>query len=125
MAGYGRTNTIIGNATSGAGAALTAKLPNQASSGGVIFAPAAGGTALPGISAVQRWRIKSVFAGYNGAAATGSMLTITDGVFTIIVPVGILNPIDLQCAAGAEVDLTLGAGATSILGFLTVIAEVE
>ena len=128
MPGYGRTNTIIGNATSGSGAALTAKLPNQASTGGVIFAATAGGTALAGVSAVQRWRIHSVFGGYSAAPAAGALLTITDGVFIILLPAllgfsGI--GLDIQCAAGAEVDFTLAAGGGSILSYITVICSVE
>jgi hypothetical protein len=93
---FGRQKTITGNATSGAQAALTAKLPNAATTGGVIFAPVAGVSQLNAISAVQRWRIKSIFASYGGAASAGALVTITDGAFTMIAAAANLNPLDLR-----------------------------
>ena len=122
---YARLNTIQVAAVSAAGGAATVKLPNAAT--GTLPADQTG-TIHP-IGANSRWRIKAIVASYSALVATGA-LTITDGVFTWTLDVTTAQPLvlqnlDLQCAAGAEVDVTLGTAGGSLLAHLNVSAVSE
>jgi hypothetical protein len=142
----GATVVTTFTATAASAAAAAALVPALATSGRITLATLAipvsftGGTtsftaamitnapvvfgANP-IGANQRWRIKSIFASYGGAIPTGALVTVTDGKFTLNAAAGTLNPIDLQCAPGAEVSFGLTAGGSGVQGYLTVIGEVE
>lgn len=117
-----RENTIQTGSVSTANAAVTLKLPNALT--GNLPATQTGGSINP-IGVTQRWRIKSLTASFGGAAAptTPATLTVTDGHFTwtfdVTVPL-VLQNIDLQCGAGAEVDITLAAGGASLVGHINV-----
>lgn len=124
---YPRENTIQTEATSAANAAATIKLPKGTT--GALPGDQGGDTLNP-IGANQRYRLKSIFASYGGAAnpTTPGTLTVTDGVFTWTFDVTgplTLNPLDVQCAPGAEVDITLGAGGASLIGHVNVSFSVE
>jgi hypothetical protein len=117
--GYPRENTIQVSATSAAGAAATVKLPNAAT--GALPADQTGTIHPIGVN--SRWRIRALTASYAAAPAASSTLTITDGVFTWTVDLNSATPLallqlDLQCAPGAEVDITLSAGGGAILAHL-------
>ena len=124
--GYPRENTIQVAAIGSAGAAATVKLPNAAT--GALPADQTG--AIHPIGANSRWRIRALTASYGAAPAASSTLIITDGVFTWTLDLNSATPLallqlDLQCAAGAEVDITLSAGGGVILGHLNVSAVSE
>lgn len=108
---YPRVNTIQVAAAGASGAAATLKLPN-ASTGAL---PGDQSGVINPIGTDHRWRIKSIIASYSGTG-TGQ-LTITDGVFTWVIDVTsalVLQNIDLQCAPGAEVDVTLSGVASAV-----------
>lgn len=114
---YARQNTVqIVAASPTADAAATLALPNGST--GALPSDQVG--TINAISPDQRWRIQSVVAGY-GETGTG-LLTITDGIFTWEFPVTGTVPLpnlDLQCAGGAEVDITLAA-VTGAIGYINV-----
>ncbi|HEX3804131.1 MAG TPA: hypothetical protein VHV75_14945 [Solirubrobacteraceae bacterium] len=120
---YPRQNTVqTGAVGSAADTSASCALPNTETElpGDQVNAPNA-------ITATQRWRIKGIVASYTATPATPGQLVITDGVFTWTIDVTAvlpLLPLDIQCAAGAEVDITLSA-ATGAIGHINVTAEVE
>jgi hypothetical protein len=116
---YPRENTIQVSAISSAGGAATVKLPNATT--GTLPADQTG--KINPIGSSSRWRIRSLLASFSAAPASGSTLQIADGVFTWTIDLNSatplwLAPLDVQCAAGAEVDITLSAGGGAIVGHL-------
>jgi hypothetical protein len=124
--GYPRENTIQAEAVSAANAIATLKLPNAATGA----EPGDETPTLNPISANQRYRIKFLSASFGAAAAptVPATLAVTDGKFTYTFDVTsplVLQNIDWQCAAGAEVDVTLAAGGASLIGHINMSFAVE
>lgn len=121
---YPRQNTLQTSATSGANAAAVVKLPST-----TTIAPGDETNDLNPIGVNQRWRIHTIIASYSAAPTAGS-LVITDGVFTWTIDVPTAGPVpipslDLQCAPGAEVDITLSAAGSAVVGHLNVSVTCE
>ncbi len=120
---YPRQNTIQTSATSSTDAVATVALPSTTTS-----TPGDETDAPNPISAAQRWRIKGIVASYSVTPTTPGQLEISDGVsvdWTIDVTTALpLLPLDIQCAPGAEVDITLSA-VSGAVGHINVVADVE
>lgn len=95
---------------------------------GAANAAAVAASAAPPAS--NRLRLKYVVASYS-AAPTAGLLTISDGVnvnWEIDMPNAgplVLPDLDLQCAAGAAITITLSAGGASVVGKVNAYATFE
>jgi hypothetical protein len=123
---FPRENTIQVAAVGAAADTVTTLILPNSQTGALPGDQTANGEINP-VTANQRWRIRGLIASYGATPAAPADLVISDGEFTFTIPmVGPLPllPLDIQCAPGAEVTVTLAAVAGAI-GYLNLTAVIE